>query len=327
MKLVLAVVVVAGCVDPLDRCEDGAPGDQRSCPTPGWTDRAFDVRIPDDWDGATPLPVVFAFHGGGGRRRSAQSVTCPDGDVDDPACLGAEATARGYVIVFPDGTGARPLRNIRTWNGGGGVGAWQCTSGGACKSGVDDVAYFDALLDEVGRFVPVDPARIYATGLSNGGAITHRLACERADVLAAIAPVGSGNQYAAAGGACDVQVPVLAIHGTDDPCWRYETGSAACAQDDGKDKIGGITSTEAWATRDGCGAVVEEALPDRDPDDGTTVTRLTWQGCDADVQLLRVEGGGHTWPGGDPYLGTDTVGRVSHDVDGSAEILDFFDAH
>ncbi len=328
MRIWLALLALPACVRPLDRCEDGEPGDRLTCPTPGWTDRAFDLRIPEGWDGAEPLPLVIAFHGGGGRRHAAQAVTCPGGDVDDPACLGGEADARGYAIAYPDGTGTRPLRNIRTWNGGGGVGSWQCTSGGACKSGVDDVAYFDDLLDEIERVIPIDPARIYATGLSNGGAITHRLACERADVLAAIAPVGAGNQFAAAGGDCDVQVPVLAIHGTDDPCWTYTTGAAACAQKDDLDKIGGIESTEAWAARDGCAdTTTEDAVDDVDPDDGTTSTLVRWDGCAADVELLRIDGGGHTWPRGFQYTSTDTVGRVSLDVDANAMMLDFFDAH
>ncbi len=318
----------AGCVDPLDRCDAAGPGERLACPMPGWTDRAFDVVTPPAWDGVAPLPLVVAFHGGGGRRRAAESVSCPDGDVDDPACLGAQATARGYAVVFPDGTGTRPVRNLRTWNAGGGTGRWQCVSGPGCASGVDDIAYVDALLAELERIIPIDPARVFATGLSNGGAMSHRLACERADVFAAIAPVGAGNQFAAAGGACAQAVPVLAIHGADDPCWTFGTGAGACAQDDGLDKLGGLESTEAWAARNGCdGAPVEDALPDVDPGDGTTATRLRWPGCDADVELIRIDGGGHTWPRGHAYLDAETIGLVSRDVDGNAIILDFFDAH
>jgi polyhydroxybutyrate depolymerase len=323
--IAIAALGLAGCVSPLAPCLDAAPGDRRSCPVSGHTDRAFDVTVPDDWDGATPLPVIIAFHGGGGRRESAVRVTCPDGDLDDPGCLPAAGAARRYVVVLPDGTGTRPFRNIRTWNGGGGVGDWQCVSGAACRSDVDDIGYVDDLLDELERFVPV--AEVYATGLSNGGAMSHRLACERADRVAAIAGVGGQNQFAAAGGDCDVQVPVLQIHGTEDPCWEFETGAGACAQDDGKDKVGAVPSAEGWAARNGCTGAVEEPLPDADPGDGTTITRVRWTGCTADVEMLRVDGGGHTWPGGWSYSGEDRIGRVSHDLDGTAAILDFFDAH
>lgn len=96
----------------------------------------------------------------------------------------------------------------------------------------------------------------------------------------------------------------------------------------GKDKIGGLASTEVWAARNGCASSPSsEQLPDADPSDGTTVTHVRWLDCAADVELVRVDGGGHTWPGGDPYLGESSVGRVSHDINGSELILDFFDAH
>jgi polyhydroxybutyrate depolymerase len=325
--LVLVSLLAAGCVQHLDRCEEGAPGERLSCPVPGWTDRAFDIEIPPSWDRRSALPLVIVFHGGGGRRESAERVTCPDGDLDSDGCLPATAAARGFVTVLPDGTGSRPFRNIRTWNGGGGVGDWQCTSGGACKADVDDMAYFDDLMQEVRRIVPIGD--IFATGLSNGGAVTHRLACERAEQISAIATFGGENQFAAAGGLCDLSVPVLAIHGTDDPCWAFETGAGACLQDDGKQKVGAMESTQEWAHRDGCGLAppVEAPLPDVDPDDGTTATRVRWDGCIADVALLRIDGGGHTWPGGWQYLDESEIGRVSHDVDGNQEILDFFDAH
>ena len=180
-----AVVTLAGapsaCLSRAEPCAGVAvrPGDSLECPVPEWVDRGFDLEVPAGWDGRSPLPILFAFHGGGGNRRSAASVTCPDGKLDAPECLSAVAKAAGFALVRADGTGSRPVRNVRTWNAGGGVGPWNCTSGGACASGVDDVRFFDDLLAEVGRVVPVDPKRVHLTGLSNGAAISHRLACER----------------------------------------------------------------------------------------------------------------------------------------------------
>lgn len=292
---------------------------------PGWVDRAFELRVPPGWDGVSALPVIYEFHGGGGNRAAAERVSCPDGDIDSPDCLGAKATAAGYVAVVPDGTGTRPLRDVRTWNAGGGVGDWQCVSGAACKSGADDLRYFDELHAEIGRLLPIDPDRVYATGLSNGAAFPNRLACERADILAAIAPVGGANQHAAAGGACAPGVSVLHIHGTDDPCWTYDTSDAACLQRDGKLKVGASESLDGWVQRNGC-----DPNPQTEPiadlsDDGTRTTRLRWTGCEGAVEHLRVEGGGHTWPGGFAY--GDTVGPVSRDFDADDLILEFFDAN
>lgn len=323
----LLVAAAAGCA--MDPCGAARPGAELTCPPPGdWFDRPYDLYVPASWDGAAPLPLVVAFHGGGGNRSSAQRVTCPTGDPDEPGCLSAAATARGYAVVLPSGTGTRPLRNVRTWNAGGGRDGWQCVSGGACQAGVDDLAYLDDLLADVGRVVPLDPSRVFATGLSNGAAISHRAACERPDRIAAIAAVGGANQHVAAGGACAAQVPVLQIHGTEDPCWTFRTGTAACLERGDEPKVGGLESTESWRQRNGCGETpVETSLADVDPGDGTTAVLLEYPGCAADVTLLRIDGGGHTWPRGWPYFDEEDIGRTSQDVDANALILDFFDAH
>ncbi|MCX5746251.1 MAG: hypothetical protein NT062_27555 [Proteobacteria bacterium] len=200
-------------------------------------------------------------------------------------------------------------------------------SGGACKAGVDDLRYFDDLLVELGATIPVDAARVYLTGISNGGAITHRLACQRPDRIAAIAPVAGANECADDGDPCDARVPVRAFHGTADPCWAYDGGDGACLQDDGAPKTAVAATMAGWAARNGCAPTSTDApRAARDPDDGTTATLRTWDGCAAATELFVIDGGGHTWPGGWPYLGEDRIGRVSHEVD-NADILDFFDAH
>ncbi len=330
-RVALGVVLLSqqpfGCVKTLDRCERAAPGASLECPMPEFFDRAFSVRVPSRWDGAAPLPVIVAFHGGGGNRLSAESVTCPNGEAGDPNGLTAIANAAGYAVVLPDGTGLRPLRNVRSWNAGGGTDGWQCVSRGACQQGVDDGAFFDQLLVELARVVPIDARRVFLTGLSNGGAISHRLACERPSVVAAIATVGGTNQYTAAGGRCAARVPVLAIHGSDDPCWGYETGTAACAFLEAGRKVGVDASMEGWRARNGCSEAFTDAPLDDTRADNTRATRRTWTGCAAALERIRVEGGGHTWPGGNQYLDESDVGRVARDFRASDEVVRFFDAH
>lgn len=328
VALALASLSVAGCAQ-LKPCPGRTvkAGDALECPMPGWTDRAFDLRVPSEWDGSSPLPVVVAFHGGGGNRRATLRTTCPDGDTDDPRCLAPLASQAGFLLVAPNGTGSRPLRNLRTWNAGGGHDGFNCTSGGACKSGVDDVRYFDELIAEVGRVVPVDPQRIHLTGLSNGGAISHRIACERPGRVASIAAVGGANQHALTGGGCAEPVPVLQIHGTEDPCWTWERSSKACIGSEKGVKVGVEETMEDWRVRNGCGTPPSEEALDDLSDDGTRVVRSSWPGCSAATELLRIEGGGHSWPGGYAYLGEGTIGRVCQDVSASELILEFFRAH
>lgn len=321
-------LVAVSCIRPLPPCGPGSAtaGTSTSCPMPDEVDRSFDLEVPASWDGRSPLPLVVAFHGGGGNKESAAKVACPEGNADDARCLTVLAKAAGFAVVRPDGTGARPLRNIRTWNAGGGTGPFNCTSGGACKSAVDDVAYFDALLAEVSKVVPIDPKRVHLTGISNGAAISHRLACERPDRIASIVAVGGANQFARAGGACPGGVPVLQIHGTQDPCWSFEESDRSCLDEQGI-KAGVMPSMEGWRIRNGCdGRTAEEPLEDRDPNDGTRAARIRWLGCRADVELIRIDGGGHTWPGGNPYFSEARIGRVSRDL-GSDVVVEFFRAH
>lgn len=321
--------LLAACGTPPEDCgaaASGAGGADRVCAVPGWEGRDFLLHVPEGYDPAVPVPVVVVFHGGGGDKEGALRLTCPEGEEGDDGCLVALADREGFAVVAPEGTGS--LFGMHTWNAGGGVDGWRCVSGKACEDGVDDLAYVDALLDEVEAAVAVDADRVYATGISNGGAMSHRVACERADRFAAVAPVAGANQLAAATG-CEPSrpVPVLQIHGTEDPCWAWDGGDAACLQKDDDVYVSVDESMAGWATRNGCGgAAGTEALPDAE-DDGTTAIRHTWPGCAADVELLEVVGGGHTWPRGWSYLSERRIGPTSQDFSVNEEIWAFFAAH
>ncbi len=194
-------------------------GESHSCELTGYPDRPYDVFVPTSYDPGKPIPVVVAFHGGGGTSRNAVTMSCPGGDVDDAECLHAIGEQEGFVTVYPNGTGFPPVRRLRTWNAGGGADGWNCTSGKACANDVDDLAYVDRLLEGLSSWLNVDRTRVYATGLSNGAALSHRLACERAETFAAIAAVAGSNQFSTAA-PCEPERPiaVLQVHGTEDPC-------------------------------------------------------------------------------------------------------------
>jgi polyhydroxybutyrate depolymerase len=306
----------APCVD---------PGENGTCTLDSDRRRPYDVYVPANYEADAPLPVVIGIHGGGGNSTAAAETTCPEGDRTDPSCLHSIGMREGFVTVYPNGTSNGLLKNVRTWNAGGG-GDWNCASGIACQDGIDDIAYFNALLDDLESWVHVDTSRVYATGLSNGAAMSHRVGCELSSRITAIAPVGGTNQFSTTAD-CDFErpVPVLQIHGTADPCWTYDESAEACIGDDGKPKMGVKKSTEEWAARNGCELEPVETLVPDTVDDGTTTTKLSWTGCEggADVTLLRIEGGGHTWPGGDQYLRPALIGPVAQDWD-STVVWGFF---
>ena len=128
-----------------------------------------------------------------------RETACLGGDLTSAGCIDRIALAAGMAIVFANGTkvtGSDALTpdGIRTWNAGGVHNGYNCVSGNAWNNGVDDIAYVRALAADIGARLDVEPKRVFATGFSNGAALTQGLACQTADVFAAIAPVSVASR-------------------------------------------------------------------------------------------------------------------------------------
>jgi len=228
------------------------PGGSGECALASHPERPFLLYLPEH-DGTRPLPVVLAMHGGGGNAMAGASSTCPEGDLDHRDCLHSVGAREGFVTVYPNGT-LSGRGATRIWNAGGGADGWACV--GFCRDDIDEAEYVEAVIDELARWVPVDRTRIYAAGLSNGAAVTHRLACEIPERLAGIVTIGGANQYATSA-PCEPELamPVLHVHGTEDGCWPYEGGPITCQNPDNTiPVVGAEPSTAAWADRNGCAA-------------------------------------------------------------------------
>ncbi|MCY1081674.1 alpha/beta hydrolase family esterase [Archangium lansingense] len=182
---------------------------------------------------------------------------------------------------------------------------------------VDDVAFVDAMLADLDTRLCLDTKRIYATGLSNGGFLSYRLACERAGQIAAIAPVAGMAGFEPCSPVRPVSV--MHFHGTDDQVILYGGGSVPFLG-------GAYPSAEAsvarWATIDVC---LGDAIPTYDQGDSTCDT-VTNCGQGTAVTLCTVQGGGHTWPGGliPPEAG---LGFTTQDLDATGQMWLFFQAH
>lgn len=234
--------------------------------------------------------------------------------------LSATADAEGFVVVYPDGTGRGPFL---VWNAGG---------FGDPAGRPDDVAFIDRLLDAVAEAVPTDPKRVYACGMSNGGMMCYRLATELPGRFAAIAPVAGTNMRPDA--PPPRPVPLIHFHGTADAIVPYgpEIGEGAPADGEGAAKRRGprlpgvARSVTAWVEAAGCDVgPVEETLTAAG--DALPVTRLRWSGGrdGCEVELVRIEGGGHTWPGQKPPVGF--IGRSTESVAANALLWEFFSRH
>jgi polyhydroxybutyrate depolymerase len=269
-------------------------------------ERSYLIQVPAA-SIAEPMPLILALHGGGGTARSMCAM---------PGGLAESAQRAGYLLVCPDGFD-------RHWNDGRDIQTWR-----AHAEGIDDVGFLIALIDHLSLQYPIDRERIFASGISNGGQMSYRLACERSDRIKAIAPVAASMAITLD---CDPTSPVsiLVINGTDDPLVPYEGGEILAL----RRGLGTVRPTseviQFWAGYNGCEAESERSLePDRNLEDGTRIWRVEYGNCSSDMRvvLYQVEGGGHAWPGANQYLPQSLIGRLSQDIQASEIIIDFFES-
>jgi polyhydroxybutyrate depolymerase len=201
------------------------------------------------------------LHGGFGTGAQAQSCCHWDSAAD----------AGHFIVAFPDGID-------RAWDTGGGC----CGIPGG--TGVNDVGFITAMVAAISAAVPVDPRRVYATGISNGGIMAYTLACQTA-VFAAIAP-DSATEL----GPCPDPRPlsVLHIHGTADQNIPYNGG-----QGDGVARIDGPAVPALNATWRG----IDHCAPPRVTTAGVVTTSAARCPGGRAVELITIAGAGHQWPG------------------------------
>jgi polyhydroxybutyrate depolymerase len=224
--------------------------------------RTVTVFTPVGYDPGTPAPVVMLLHG---FRTSGLKQ-------ENYMQFGALADEFGFLYLYPDGT--ENEIPARFWNATGAC----CDVSG---SGVDDSGYLRAVLDETQVLFNVDTARVFVIGHSNGGFMAYRMACDHADLIAAIVSL-AGATYATPGD-CTPSEPVhtLQIHGTLDDTILYPGGSLS----PGFPYPGAVASVETWASYDGCSLVGDTSPPPLDLDatlagNETSVTRYA-TGCNA----------------------------------------------
>lgn len=268
----------------------------------GGLERTWHLFKPEK--GVWPRPVLFALHGGGGTGKGF--ITHARYDID------RAAAAAGFAVVYPEGVD-------KAWNDGRGIG----------KSQADDHGFLTVLADKLVKDGVADPKALYAAGISNGGFMSHALACRDASRWAAIGVVVSslGENVAAA---CKPSrpVPVLMVNGTEDRLIPWGGREVRLLGRSRGRKLTVPETAAKWAELDGCvGEPAREDLPDA-ADDGTRWSLEARRSCKggAEVLLYKVDGGGHTWPNAEVYLPR-VVGRTSRDVAFEPLLFDFLKRH
>jgi polyhydroxybutyrate depolymerase len=236
-------------------------------------------------------PLVLVLHGWHGSAVGIERRT--RGSFDKIA------DRDGAIVVYPEALGDP------RWNDG-----WP--TGTAALP--DDVGFLSALIDALAAEVGIDRKRVYAAGFSNGASMVYRLACERPELVAAVAPI-SGDTSAPVASACPRGAPVaiIAMHGTEDPVVPFGDRQ----QND----------IRTWVRRDGCPVKPSSSqLPDTDPHDGTKTRIDLYAPCAVGtaVAFYTIEGGGHAWAGGETIWALAPHGNTPRDFDAAAVIWDFF---
>lgn len=293
-----------------------APGTHALSITHGGRVRTFLVRVPPAARAGGLLPTVVNFHGGGSNAVQHQRHTGMDVTAD----------RHGFVAVHPDGTGVSPgQRRLLAWNAGG------CCPP-ATRNRVDDVGFTIAAFDELARRLPLDPARLYVTGMSNGGMMAHRMAADAAQRVAAIASVA--GQMNVTSFAPSRPVPVMVVHSVDDYRAAYYGRTTPRLTARGRLRPfppveGGV---RAWVDHNGCPPAPHESSPlvgqPGTADDGQAATTFTWGPgrAGSEVVLVRLSGAGHVWPGAARELPR-MLGRATMLFDANELIWSFFSRH
>ncbi len=264
-------------------CSDGTqpPLDADWMIDVGGVQRLAHVHVPTSYDPHVPMPVVIDLHGRDSNGTQEEYITS----------MNTKADSAGFISVHPESS-----TSPTSWNSGAGC----CDP--AYSDKVDDVGFIKNLIDELEAKLCVDAHRVYTTGLSNGGYLSHTLACDLSDRVAAIGAVAGLLQV----DSCPAMraMPVFDIHGDNDPIVSYSW----------------VPQTiDFWTQHNHC---TTQMTTYQHGD----VTCVTHGGCTdgADVVLCTVANGGHQWPGGQtiPLLGYNTT-----DINATDAQWEFFVAH
>jgi polyhydroxybutyrate depolymerase len=254
--------------------------------------REYLLYVPRSYDRTKPTALVISMHGAGGW--PVQQMELSEWN--------RLAESQGFIVVYPSGIGSA---GPRVWHVG--------------NRGARDVIFISELIDKLEAAYNIDPSRIYANGMSNGGCMSYVLSCTLSNRIAAVGMVGAAQTLPWNWCTDQRAVPMIAFHGTADRMAPYNGGATWVASESFPNVS---TWTANWARRNRCAPhPVESAV-------AADVTRREYTNCadGAAVVLYTIRGGGHSWPGGGP-LPEWMVGPTSRSIDATSQMWAFFQAH
>jgi polyhydroxybutyrate depolymerase len=265
------------------------------------TRREYVVHIPRSYDGTKAVPLVLVFHG----------YAMDPKTIADASGFNVVSDSDGFVVVYPTGI-------LTYWH-------FNLEQG---ELNIDDVGFVSSLIDKLLKELNINAKMVYATGLSAGAGMSHSLACQLSDKIAAVALVAAPFSKEMEDHYKPLRpVPVMIIHGTDDPVCNFAGGQI------GLQGATGITVpvrelVNYWIGYDGCSPTPKiTELPDAEDGTKVQIEEYTSGPDNPEVIFYMVKNGGHTWPGGKQYMPTEWVGNTSQTFDASQVIWQFFYEH
>lgn len=254
--------------------------------------RTYSVYIPASYSASNPVPLVLNLHGLGSN--GAQQALYTN--------FQAIADTANFILVHPNGT-VNQLTGQTFWN----IGIFGVT--------VDDVGFLSNLVDTISANYSILQDRIYSTGMSNGGYMSYALACQTNKFRAIGSVTGGMTTYMYSNCTGGNAIPIIQIHGTEDQTVPYDGNSTSKSIED---------VVALWVNKNNCNSTpIVTQIPNTNTSDGATAEQFLYTNGTNNhtVELFKVTGGGHTWPGAMHLPG---MGNTCQDFSATKEIWRFF---
>lgn len=275
-------------------------------------ERSYIVHLPENYNPQTKHPLVIALHGGGGKAKHFNRST--------RSRFNELANSENFILVYPQGVN-------KSWNDN----SKRDTLGYARRWNVDDVGFLRKMIEKLENDYAVNPDHIFACGISNGGLMSLTLAVELPEKIKAIGMVASNfSEEQANEMTNDSKFSMMMIHGDKDFLFPYGEGEIMVFKKSRGKVLGVKKSIELLCEINGNNTNgIGRELPNPSAKDGCKAEHIVYPNLDnpeLKIELIRVKGGGHTWPGGTQYLPKKLVGRVSRDFNACDALWEFFKA-
>lgn len=277
------------------------PGDYRFTLQHDGLDRVYRVHVPATYRPGHPAALLVSMHGGGGSM-DYQASEENYGQI-------SKSDREGFLVVFPNGISPLKSGLLATWNAG-------TCCGPARDRNIDDVGFIRKMIERLSAQLDIDRQKIFATGMSNGGLMAHRLACEMSDTFRAIASVAGTDNTTS----CNPKIPVsvLFIHAHNDDHVPFEGGRGITRRQEAVTSFVSVPeSVSRWVKRNGCGLTPKRVLERP----GAYCDRYAPCKDNAEVELCVTENGAHSWPGATKWRSSEPPSKA---INANDVMWDFF---